>query len=175
MMIYLHNFIITFTNNLIQAIWAMGRLKIDDRKVMFPLAMKASQIAWAENFNSQELANIIWGLSKTDFTDEMVISILTKQMRDERITQHSTPQEAANVMYALGKMYVRDEETFSCMNSIVMRNLDQATTQTIANTLWAHDRVNLTPPQQMFDSWAKEKLDIIGLYVDDQKVEVMED
>ena len=35
---------------------------------------------------------------------------------------------------------MRNEETFfSCMNDvIIMRNLDQATTQTIANLLWEH-------------------------------------
>ena len=138
--------------------------------------MKASRIALNKEFNSQELANIIWGLSKTEFRDELVISILTREMRDESILKESTPQEAANVMYALAKMMLRDEETFSCMNKVVMRNLDQATTQTIANLLWAHDRVNLTPPQQLFDSWAKEKLDIVGLYLDDNhNFEVIKD
>jgi hypothetical protein len=153
----------------------MGRLKITDMSVLFALAMKASKIASEKGFNSQELANVIWGLSKTEYRDEMVLSILTKQMRDEVILEQSTPQEAANVMYALGRMMVRDEETFSCMNEVVMRNLDQATTQAIANTLWAHDRVNLTPPQQLFDSWAKEKLDIVGLYLHDRKLEVLEE
>lgn len=147
----------------------MGKLKISDSKTLFALAMKASSIAVAKGFNSQELANIMWGLSKTDFRDELVVSTLTREMQDENIFQHSTPQEAANVMYALGKMMVRDEEMFACMNNVVMMNLDQATTQTIANALWAHDRVNLTPPQQLFDSWAKEKLDIIGLYLDENR------
>ncbi len=139
------------------------------------LASEASKIALTYKFNSQEIANIVWGLSKTDFDNEAIISILTKQMQNDEIIKHTTPQEAANVMYALGKMMIRDEETFSCMNEVVMRHLDQATTQTIANALWAHDRVNLTPPQKLFDSWAKQKLDIFGLYLDNRQFDPMEE
>jgi len=157
-----------------QALWAVGRLKITDMTIVNALAAKAANIALKKQFNSQEIANIIWGLSKTGFNDEIIITILAKQMRENNILQQTTPQEAANVMYGLGKMKLRDEKTFSCMNAVVMSHLEDATTQTIANTLWAHDCVNLAPPQQLFDSWAKEKLDIVGLYLDNKKVEVMQ-
>jgi len=43
----------------------------------------------------------------------------------------------------------------------LMRQLEDATTQTIANALWAHESVDLVAPGQLFDSWAKEKLDIV--------------
>ena len=88
-------------------------------------------------------------------------------MQNEEIVLQSTPQEAANVMYALGRMLIHDSKTFDVMNYVIMRNLDHATTQTIANALWAHDRLDLTPPQQLFDNWAKEKLDIIGLVINE--------
>ena len=60
------------------------------------------------------------------------------------------------------------------MNTVLMRQLETATTQTIANALWAHDNVDLQPPRQLFDSWAKEKLDIVGLYLDNQQVEIIQ-
>lgn len=118
-----------------------------------------------QNFNSQELANIIWGLSKCDFDNEVLILKLTSCMQNEAIAMQSTPQEAANVLYALGRMLINDAKTFSAMNNVIMRNLDSATTQAIANALWAHDRLNLTPPQQLFDNWAREKLDLQGLFI----------
>lgn len=91
------------------------------------MAIKASQIAVAKQFNSQELYNIIWGLSKTDFNDELVMSILIKEMQDEAIVRLCTPQEAAGVMYATAsaKMIIRDEALFACMTKVVMRNLDK--------------------------------------------------
>lgn len=158
-----------------KSIWALGALRISDFKILPALGLKASNIALDKGFNSQELANIIWGLSKTGFRDESVISTLTKEMQDENILRQSTPQEAANVIYAMGTMMIRDDDLFDCMNRVVMNNLDEATTQTIANVLWAHDRVNLTPPQTLFDSWAKEKLDIVGLYLDKDGFEVLKE
>jgi len=55
-----------------------------------------------------------------------------------------------------------------------MRQLEDATTQTIANALWAHESVDLVAPGQLFDSWAKEKLDIVGLYSDFHQIEIIE-
>lgn len=129
--------------------------------------MKAREVAVKNKFNSQELANIIWGLSKVDFDDESLILTLSSCIRNENIVQQSTPQEAANVMYALGRMMIHDVQTFDAMNKVIMRNLDHATTQTIANALWAHDRLDLSPPQQLFDDWAKEKVDLTSLFINE--------
>lgn len=92
------------------------------------------------------------------------MSVLTTEICKPYVSDHATSQEAANVLYAFGRMHIRDEETFSCMNAVLMRQLDKSTTEAIANALWAHDSVNLQPPRLLFDSWAKEKLDIVGLY-----------
>lgn len=32
-----------------------------------------------------------------------------------------------------------------------------------ANVLWAHERVNLTPPPELFDGWAMKKLGLVGV------------
>lgn len=164
------------TKDISQTLWAMGRLGLfisDDK--FSPLISKAIFMAQNEMFNSQELANIIWALSKTDFENEAIISCFTQEICEPWILETTTPQEAANVLYALGKMHIRDKKTFDCMNSVLMGSLDKATPQTIANALWAHDSVNLVPPRQLFDSWAKEKLDIVGIYIDNQQVQVIEE
>lgn len=155
-----------------QTMWAIGRLQIMDENIISPLAYKAAELSQREEFNSQELANIIWALSKTAFNEEEVVSILTAEICKPYLLEHATSQEAANVLYALGRMRIRDKDTFSCMNAVLMRQLDKSTTQAIANALWAHDSVNLQPPRLLFDSWAKEKLDIVGLYLDNGKHEI---
>ena len=157
-----------------QAIWAIGRLKINDHEIINPLVNTAAVMAIREEFNSQELANIIWALSKIDFDDAETISEFTEQIQRPALLESTSPQEAANVLYALGRMRIRDEAAFASMNTVLMRQLETATTQTIANALWAHDNVDLQPPRQLFDSWAKEKLDIVGLYLDNQQVEIIQ-
>ena len=157
-----------------QTIWAIGRLKINDFQILEPLVNTATEMARTEKFNSQEIANIIWALSKVDFDDEHAISNFTQQIQRPVLLNKMTSQEAANILYALGKLRIRDESTFKSMNAVLMRELDTATSQTIANALWAHDNVDLQPPRQLFDSWAKEKLDIVGLYLDNQQVEIIE-
>lgn len=149
-----------------QAILSLGYMRISDDYILKPLAYKAVEFADEAKFNSQELANIVWAFSKLNLEDEVVYSHLTSQLRTPCIMEQCTSQEAANVLYALGKMKIRDKETFECMDEVLMRNLDGANTQAIANALWAHECVNIAPHRQLFDSWALEKLNIVGLYLD---------
>jgi hypothetical protein len=162
------SFLIQFSDQLspkdiAQAIWAIGRLKIEDSSIIDPMATIAKETAEKQMFNSQEIANIIWGLSKVRFDDAISIQVFTKQLKHPSILKQCTPQEASNVMYALGLMNIDDEDTFALMNNVLMNQINDATTQTIANALWAHEVVNLQPPQLLFNQWAKEKLDITGL------------
>ena len=55
-------------------------------------------------------------------------------MQKYEIIKYTMSQEAVNTMYALSKMMIRDDGTFSCMNEVVMRNFDQATSQTLICT-----------------------------------------
>lgn len=157
-----------------QIIWSLGRLKIINPSIVYPIARKATQMSQEERFNSQELANIVWGLSKLEFDAPLAISNFTYQLRKPSIMNFTTPQEASNVLYALAKMGVRDEDTFHAMNQVLMRQPENATTQTIANALWAHETVGLLPPKQLFNSWAREKLNIVGLYMEDRQIEIIE-
>lgn len=152
-----------------QAIWAIGRLKINDSGIIERMATIAEMTAEKQLFNSQEIANIIWGLSKVGFDNALSIKMFTKQLKNPSILKTCTPQEASNVMYALALMNINDEDTFTLMNNVLMNQLNDATTQTIANALWAHEIVNLQPPQLLFNQWAKEKLEITGLYLGDEE------
>eukprot|EP00557_Chaetoceros_sp_GSL56_P004048 CAMPEP_0176504732 /NCGR_PEP_ID=MMETSP0200_2-20121128/16100_1 /TAXON_ID=947934 /ORGANISM="Chaetoceros sp., Strain GSL56" /LENGTH=830 /DNA_ID=CAMNT_0017904203 /DNA_START=440 /DNA_END=2932 /DNA_ORIENTATION=- len=157
-----------------QIIWSLGRLKIMNTSIVYPIANKAAQMAQEECFNSQELANILWGLSKVEYNEPHAVSYFTAQLRRASIMNAMTPQEASNVLYALAKMCIKDEHTFNSMNQVLMRQPENATTQTIANALWAHETIGLIPPRQLFNSWAKEKLHIVGLYVENQQIEIIE-
>jgi hypothetical protein len=157
-----------------QAILSLGYLRISDDYILKPLAYKAVEFADEAKFNSQELANIVWAISKLNLEDEVVFSHLTSQLRTPYIMEQCTSQEAANVLYALGKMKIRDKATFECMDEVLMRNLEGATTQAIANALWAHESVNIAPHRQLFDSWALEKLNIVGLYLDNENKNTVE-
>jgi len=152
-----------------QSCWALGHLKINDHKMLYPLAHTAAYYAQKNVFNSQEIANIVWGLSKTSFRNEWLIRTLTRQLRHTAIQEQCTPQEASNILYALGTMNIRDDATFRYMNLVIMMHLSKATAQTIANSLWAHDRVKLDPPPQLLDTWLRERLDVMDLYLDNAK------
>jgi len=152
-----------------QSCWALGHLRVNDAKIIYPLARTAASLAQNDAFNSQEIANIVWGLSKTYFRDEWLIRTLTRQLQRPSLKETCTPQEASNILYALGIMELRDEATFECMNDVIMTRLSDATAQTIANSFWAHDRVQIQPPQQLLDRWLRERLDVVDLYLDNEK------
>lgn len=152
-----------------QSCWALGHLKINDHKILYPLAQTAAYFARSNVFNSQEIANIVWGLSKTSFRNEWLIRTLTRQLRHPEFQEQCTPQEASNILYALAIMNIRDEATFRYMSHVIMMHLSKTTAQTIANSLWAHDRVELEPPPQLLDRWLRERLDVVDLYLDNAK------
>lgn len=169
-------FLACFSNKLsskdiAQAIWALGRLKITDEAIITPLSSAASEMVQDGRFNSQEIANILWGLSKTGFKNATILQPFTKEIQTSYILDSCSSmntQEAANILYALGKMKIKDEELFSCLSSVLMRQLAEVTPQTIANALWAHEITGLEPPMQLFNRWAMEKLNIAGFYTGNQ-------
>ena len=156
------------SKDIAQAIWSCGRLKIMNSLILRPLCCAAINVG---NINSHEMANILWGLAKVDFhkdpNSRELIIVLSKRIRERRIISHCSPQEASNILYALAKMNTADEETFSAMTGVILSQLTNATAQTIANTLWAHECVRIKPPRAMLDLWVKEKLDINGVYIGD--------
>ena len=135
-----------------QALWATGRLRIDNVKVVCAFAYRARQVA--SDCTSQEVANVLWGLSRVGFDDRAVVSVLTNRMSE----LYPSAQEAATVLYALGRMEIKDEQVFSSMSDVMMKQLETASAQAIANALWAYRTVHIAPPRELMDSWVIQKL-----------------
>jgi len=145
-----------------QSIWALGRLKISDNDILEPFGELAVKIS--SSCNSQEIANILWGLGtlRYDRGDNVAV-LLHRICTSPSLREECTSQEAANIMYALGRMKIHDKDAFDCFSSIMMDRLSDATPQGIANALWAHEAVKISPPRGLLDCWAKKKLGIVGL------------
>ena len=62
------------------------------------------------------------------------------------------------MLYSLGRLQIRDTVAFVSLNAIMMKKLHDATSQTIANALWAYDMVELDPPAELMTCWARDKL-----------------
>jgi hypothetical protein len=149
------------TKDIAQSIWAAARLGLATRKdVIREFGEKAKQEAG--NFNGIEVANTIWGLSKLGYDDSDLVQKLMDRVLDPEIRDTLRSQEAANILYALGKLNEYNEEVFDAMCAALMRNLNDATPQAIANALWAHETVGIDAPQGLFDSWAQKRLGIVG-------------
>jgi hypothetical protein len=78
----------------------------------------------------------------------------------DELSDQCTSQEAANMIYALGRLNIRDELLFSELSSIIEKNIQNATSQAIANALWGHDMVDLAPPPDLLSFWARSLLSL---------------
>ena len=139
-----------------QAVWAMGSLRVFDPII----AGELTDIAM-ENvalFNSQETSNIVWGLSKINFNKPEMVLRLVSHATESELIDSCTSQEASNMLYALGKLQIQDAQTFERLSDILMSKLQSASSQAIANALWAFDAVELEPPIELIGGWAREKL-----------------
>lgn len=140
-----------------QTIWATGCLRMSDPAVADEMASIA--LRNAALFNSREIANIIWGFSKVNYNNPEVISELVQQITESAaLKKDCGSQEAANILYALGKLQICDAIAFESFSYILMSHLQNASSQGIANALWAHDVVGLDPPRELLGCWAREKL-----------------
>mmetsp|Transcript_19506 Transcript_19506/g.28729 ORF Transcript_19506/g.28729 Transcript_19506/m.28729 type:complete len:443 (+) Transcript_19506:54-1382(+) len=147
-----------------QSIWALGRLKISDDSILEPFAKIAAKLS--SSCNSQEIANIMWGLGTLGFDRGDIVAVLVDRITSNaQLKEECTSQEASNVMYALGQMKIHDKDAFESLSSVMMKKLSDATPQGIANALWAHEVMKISPPQGLFDCWAKKKLGIVGLII----------
>ena len=142
-----------------QTTWAIGRMCITDARLVCSFAFRAKQLS--AKFNSAEVANIVWGLSKVGFDDREVILTLTDRLVVGDL--RPKPQEISNVMYALGTLNIRDERLFSELSDMMLENIDETSAQSIANALWAHRALNIKPPKTLLNSWAVQKIGVIGI------------
>jgi len=151
--------------DLAQSIWAIGKLNIDNDKIVKNLVKGVvEKILVSEYpFNSQETSNILWGMGKVGYRNKEDVYDILKYMTSSRILAQCSSQEAANVLMALGKMNISEERAFSKLRNVMMEKLVEATPQGIANALWAHQKMGFQAPQELFDGWASKKLGLTGL------------
>jgi hypothetical protein len=136
------------TKDVAQAIWAIGQLHIDDPAVLSPLANRAKVVA--KQLTTQEIANIFWALSKVRSEQFGLIFVLMRRISHDA-SLALTSQEAANILYALGRLNIRDEDVFKILSNIMLDQIEGTSAQAIANVIWAHRVVYITPPQKLTD------------------------
>lgn len=142
-----------------QSAWAMGKLQMSNRPFLVEdMADVASRSC--DLMNAREVANICWGLNKAGYDNTKVICKLVHHLTRSHKFKDCTAQEASMIMLVLGKLRIRDEDAFKTLSNILRDRLDEATSQSITNTLWAFDNVGLPPPPQLLMSWAKDTLNL---------------
>ena len=147
------------TKDVAQSLWAVGRLEMEEENVL-PLIHKAQDLA--PELNHQEVANCLWAMSRIRSKESKAVFHLTRRFTKE-MQDGPSPQEAANIVYALGRLDIRDEEVFSNLSHVIMDQIEGATAQAVANVLWAYDNVYISPPRQLLDRWANEKLGLVSV------------
>ena len=104
----------------------------------------------------------MWGLGKFGFQHdkEMIRSLITRLVVE---TSQVSPKEAASTLYTLGRLNFRDEEAFEKLSRVLIDHIEDVSAQAIANTLWAYRAVELTPPTDLLNLWATQKLGLVGI------------
>eukprot|EP00956_Cyclotella_meneghiniana_P022260 scaffold41844_cov46-Cyclotella_meneghiniana.AAC.3 len=146
-----------------QTIWSLGvfyaRGSLKDADPALARDLSSIAMQNVDHFNTQEIANIVWAFSKVDFSDAAIITRLIRHVTtSSKLSEACTSQEASNMIYALGKMHIRESVLFNELSLILMNQLQGASSQAIANALWAYDAVALEPPIELMGCWAREKL-----------------
>ena len=147
-----------------QTIWSIGRLSelID---IGEPGVKEFASLAvnLANKFNGIELSSILLGLSRLGYNDEDVTNVLTSRFLEPSVLAESTAREISSVMFSLGIMRHRNcVDLFAKLSTAMMENIDETSSESIANALTAYEAIDMAPPRILFDRWASEKLGIQG-------------
>lgn len=143
-----------------QALWALGHLLTDDPETVSVLARRAKELS--AQLNGREVSNILWSLSKNGSRDFDVVYELTRRFAASPAVELN-PQECANILYAMAKLDIRDDVIFGNLANHMLDQLASTSAQAIATALWAHRAVHITPPRQLLDRWAHEKLGLVAV------------
>lgn len=137
-----------------QIIWAMGRLEIQDDKLMSIFANRVVDIC--SSMNSAEVSNVLWGIVRVRYKDRILIESLSDRLttKDIRIS----PQEAASVLFSMGKLSWKDEHLFGKLSTIMIDQIQDVNAQSIANTLWAFQAIRIRAPRELLNIWAITRL-----------------
>ena len=155
------------STDLAQTFWALGRLEGMHSQydcgspAVTVSAFLPSATKLAPHLTSPEIANILWGMSQSGGRDcSSSVQSITERLLDlhHSASDDISPQEAASVMLALGRMKIVNEDLFEALSNEILDQLDTASAQTIANALWAYRALYMSPPRQLLDRWAIERL-----------------
>lgn len=155
------------SKDLAQTFWALGRLEGLHSQYDFGSSSvtvsaflpRAAKLA--PHLTSPEIANILWGMSQTGGGDcSSSVQSFTERLLHlhHSVSDDISSQEAASVMLALGRMKIVNEDLFEALSNEILDQLDTASAQTIANALWAYRALYMSPPRQLLDRWAIERL-----------------
>ena len=146
-----------------QTIWSIGRLseliEIGESGIN---EFASLAVNLADKFNGIELSSVLYGLARLGFHDEDVVDVLTSRFLDPSVLARSTAREISSVMFSVGMMGHRDADLFAKLSTAMMENIDETSSESIANALTAYEAIDMAPPRILFDRWASEKLGIIG-------------
>lgn len=143
-----------------QSLWSLAKLKLHAPAIVEPFLLTVKRRHLYNEFTSQEISNIVWALSKMEEEDCEFVKLLANTLLSGKISSQVKAQEAANMLYALAKLRIEDEKLYLDLSDILMKQVDSATSQAIANALWAHEQMDLIPPQKLFNKWAEKRLGI---------------
>ena len=141
-----------------QIIWGIGRLEIQDEKLISAFANRTVEIC--SSMNSVEVSNILWGIARVQFRDGKLIGCLSDRLTADDI-HISSPRVAASILFSLGKLRWKDENLFRTLSRTMIDQIQDVNAQSIANTLWAFRAVRMRPPRELLDTWATDRLGIV--------------
>jgi hypothetical protein len=142
-----------------QTIWAIGRLRLSDCLLVEEMSDVASRMH--SLLNAREVSNIIWGLSRVDYDKPEVVSKIAKRIMSPHVFEECTVQEASMLLFALAKLQICKEDAlllFPSLSMILKRQLNDATSQSIVNALWAHEALGIPQPEELLSIWAQDRL-----------------
>jgi len=148
-----------------QTIWSLGKLSEtiiigEEYKGFVSLA-----VCLANSFNGIEIASILYGLARLGYNedDRVIDALVTSRFLETSVLARSTAREISSVMFSLGMMGHRNPKLFAKLSTAMMEgNVDETSSESIANALTAYEAVDMAPPRILFDRWASEKLGIMA-------------
>jgi hypothetical protein len=105
----------------------------------------------------------LWAMGKLDSKDFQTVFQLSRPYATTPIALDVKPNEASTILYALGRLNIRDEGVFRSLTDKILQQVEDVSPPIIASVLRAHALVQIPPPRQLLDHWAKTKLGLRGI------------